>query len=42
MLNTQEGRSVTSVMPAVGLALTVGQSAYAVFEANSVIFAVYA
>jgi len=42
VLSTQEGRSVTSVMPTVSLALTVGQSAYAVFEANSVILAVYA
>lgn len=42
ILTTPEGRNIASVMSAGSMALAVGQSAYAVFEANSVILAVYA
>lgn len=42
ILSTAEGRSIASVMPAAGVSLVTGQPAWAVFDATSVILAVYA
>lgn len=42
ILSTPEGRNIASVMPSANVTVTTGQNAYAAFDANSVILAVYA